>query len=192
MSRLQETAKPYLLPLIKGEVTAFDTTTQQLLSAWIAMFVMVAEHFDSYKVVSTKRECQYLRKELKPLANWKIWIGDYARRDWPGLLAHFAVPIRSRGRIPKLMDNGIPRPNTQTMTFVVGRLFVHVRSSATEVFENFRLARSDLLKQIWPIHRNIIGWPPATLNDRDADGIASSFHLASDAVAKSVVEKSMR
>jgi hypothetical protein len=35
------------------------------------------------------------------------------------------------------MDNGLPRPNTQTMTFVVGRLYVHVRSSVTDVFENW-------------------------------------------------------
>ena len=65
MSRLQERAKPYLLPLIHGDTTAFYTDAQQLLSAWIAMFVMVAEHFDRYKVVSTKKERQYLRKELK-------------------------------------------------------------------------------------------------------------------------------
>ncbi len=94
MSQLQERAKPYLLPLIHGDTTAFYTDAQQLLSAWIAMFVMVAEHFDRYKVVSTNRERRYLRKELRAPPNWRIWIGDYQHGNWPGLLAHFVVPIR--------------------------------------------------------------------------------------------------
>jgi len=160
MSRLQERAKPYLLPLIHGDTTAFYTDAQQLLSAWIAMFVMVAEHFDRYKVVSTKKERQYLRKELKAPPNWKIWIGDYQHGNWPGLLAHFVVPIRGPKHFPKIMDNGLPRPNTQTTTFLVGRLFVYVCSSATDVFENWRPARPNLVAQISPIRRNIIGWPP--------------------------------
>jgi hypothetical protein len=54
MSRLQERAKPLLLPLIKGESTAFTYDDQELLAAWITMFVMVAEQFDPYKAVSTK------------------------------------------------------------------------------------------------------------------------------------------
>ncbi|SRR5208282_3897748 len=114
----------------------------------------------------------------------------YPRGNWPGLLAHFAVPIRAPNHVPKIMENGLPRPNTQTMTFVVGRLFVHVRSSATDVFENWRLAQPDLLAQIWPIRRNIVGWPLDRLTDRNADGIASSFHLASDTVAKNMIEQS--
>jgi hypothetical protein len=145
--------------------------------------------FDPSKVVSTNRERQYLRKELKAPSNWKIWVGDYQRGTWPGLLAHFAVPIRGPRHAPKVMDNGLPRPNTQTMAFVVGRLFVYVRSSATDVFENWRLARPDLLAQVWPIRRNIIGWPLGTLSDSDADAIASSFHLASDSVAENMIQE---
>ena len=189
MSQLQERAKPLLLPLIKCEAAAFSYEDQELLSAWIAMFVMVAEHFDRYKVVSTKKERQYLRRQLKAPPNWNICIGDHEKKTWPGLLAHFAVPLRGSKHYPKLMDNGLPRPNTQTMTFVVGRLFVHARSSATDLFENTRLVRPDILAEIWPIRRRIIGWPKVALTDRDADSIASSLHLRSDAVAKAMAEE---
>jgi hypothetical protein len=99
-------------------------------------------------------------------------------------LVHFAVPISSEHHFPEIMDNGLPRPNTQTMTFTVGRLYVHVVSSVTDIFENWRLTRSDLLAQIWPIQRNIVVWPLNTMIDRDADQIAAAFHRMSDEVAR--------
>jgi hypothetical protein len=139
---------------------------------------MVAEHFDPYKVVSTPAQRKYLWENKRSPPNWKIWIGDHERGKWPGLLAHFAVPISSPKHVPEIMDNGIPRPNTQTMTFVVGRLYVHVCSSVTDVFEDWRLSRPYMLAQIWPIRRNIVVWPPKTISDRNADQIASAFQQA--------------
>jgi hypothetical protein len=190
MGRLQERAKPCLLPLIQGEVTAFDVAAQNILSSWIAMFVMVAEHFNPYTVTTPQEQRTYLLNEGRaPAANWKIWIGDFERLNWKGQLAHFAVPISSPHHIPETMNNGLPQPNTQTMTFVVGRLFIHVASSVTDIFEDMRLVRSDLLAQIWPIERNIIGWPPRkSITDSDADAIASHFHRRSDEVGRKMVE----
>jgi hypothetical protein len=63
MSQLQQRAKPYLLPLIAGDVTAFDARAQEILSARVAMFVMVAEHFDRY--VSSQQERRFLWKNQK-------------------------------------------------------------------------------------------------------------------------------
>jgi hypothetical protein len=190
MSQLQQRAKPYLLPLIAGDVTAFDARAQEILSAWVAMFVMVAEHFDRYKVVSSQQERRFLWKNQKAPSNWKIWIGDYQKENWKGLLARFCVPISSKKHRIKRMDNGLPRPNTQAVTFVVGRLYVHVASSATDIFEHWHLNRPDLLVQIWPVRRNIVAWPPTTMTDRDADRIAGAFHRSSDEMGQRMVERS--
>jgi hypothetical protein len=116
-------------------------------------------------------------------ANWKIWIGDYQRGNWAGHLVHFALPISSEHHVPEIMDNGLPRPNTQTMTFTVGRLYVHVVSSVTDIFKDWLLNRTDLMAQIWPIEQNIIMWPRTTMIDRDADQIAAAFQLESNAIA---------
>jgi hypothetical protein len=175
MGKLQERTKPLLLPFLDGEITVIDVNQQQILAAWIAMFVMVAEHFDPYKVVTPLLERQLLMNEKRAPPNWNIWFGDLDQNSkWPSLLNHFAVPISTPEHIPETMDNGLPRPNTQTMTFRVGRLYVHVRSSMTDIFENWRFVRPDLLGQIWPVRRNLIVWPPrTTLSDRDADAIAA-------------------
>jgi hypothetical protein len=190
MSQLQQRTKPYLLPLTSGDVTAFDARAQEILSAWVATFVMVAEHFDRYKVVSSQKERRFLCKNQKAPANWKIWIGDFEKKNWKGHLARFCVPISSKEHRIKRMDNGLPRPNTQTVSFVVGRLYVHVASSATDIFENWHLDRCDLLVQIWPVRRNIVAWPPTTMTDRDVDGIAAAFHRLSNEVGRRMVEGS--
>jgi hypothetical protein len=179
MGKLQERAKSYLLPLIHGDAASLDTTAQTAVSAWITMFVMVAEYFDPSKVATSQEQRSYFLENGTPPSNWKIWIGDYDRGNWAGHLVHFAVPILSEHHIPEIMDNYLPRPNTQTMTFTVGRLYGHVASSVTDIFENWRLTRTDLLAQIWSI-----AWPLITMTDRDADQIAAAFHHMSDEVAR--------
>jgi hypothetical protein len=123
MGRLQERAKPLLLPFLNGDVMALDVHQQEILAAWVAMFVMVAEHFDPDEVATTQTQRNYLMENQKPPSNWKIWFGDLDEKSrWPSLLAHFAVPISSPEVVQEVMGNGFPRPNTQTMTFRVGRL----------------------------------------------------------------------
>jgi hypothetical protein len=184
MSRLQNAAKPYLLPLIKGEVTALDEKAQRIIATWAAMAVMVAEYFDRYKVAISATERKYLWKNQRPPPNWKIWIGHYERKNWPGHWVHNVLPISSKKNRIKRMDNGLPRPNTQTTTFVVGQLYIHAASSATDIFEKWRLTTNGArqLVQIWPLRRNIVGWPTQTLTDREADQIAGAFFLFAEEI----------
>jgi hypothetical protein len=191
MGKLQEKAKPYLLPLINEEITVLDERGQAVVAAWITMFSMVAEHFDPRKVSTSSQQHHDFRENQKPPANWKIWIGDYERGDWGGHLVHFVLPISSEHHVPVVMDNGVPRPNTQAMTFTVGRLYVTICGSVTDIFEDWKLNRIDLLTQIWPFRRNLVAWPPTvTMNDRDADQIAGAFQRQSDEVARMMAEES--
>jgi hypothetical protein len=191
MAKLQERAKPYLLPLVRGEITVLDERAQAIVSAWITMFSMVAEHFDLAKVSTPQRQRRDFWKNQRPPATWKIWLGDYERGDWLGHLVHFALPISSEHHVPEIMDNGMPRPNTQTMTFTVGRLYVTLCGSVTDIFEDWQLKSTDILKQIWPLRRNLVAWPPTTtMNDRDADQIAGAFQRQSDAVGRKMAEES--
>lgn len=185
MSKLQENTKPFLLPLIKREDLYFDGNAQEAVAAWITMFVMVAEYFDTNKVSTPQFERQRFMATKLPPPNWKIWVGDFQRENWRAMLAHFAVPISASEHDHPIAENGIIPPNTQTMTFVVGRLYVHVRASVTDIFDKWSFARSDLMMQIWPKKTlPAFQWPLAiSLTDADADAIAADFHRASDAVA---------
>lgn len=163
---------------------SIDAAAQELISAWITMFVMVAEYFDPHKVSTSQEKRRQFFDDQKSPVNWKIWIGDFDRKNWRGLLVHFALPISSDEHVPELMDNGLLRPNTQTMTFVVGRLYVHVCASVTDLFTNWTAADSGLLTLISPAQQSVVSWPMKTLSDRDADSIAAAFHLESERIAR--------
>ncbi len=97
---------------------------------------------------------------------------------------HFALPMSSAKHVPETMDNGLPHPNTQTMTFVVGRLYVHVCASITNLFTDWTVADSGLMALICPAQQSVVPWPMKTLSDRDADSIAAAFHLESERIAR--------
>jgi hypothetical protein len=50
MSELQEDAKPFLVPMLKGERITLHRRAQTILASWIGMTVIVAEHVDQENV----------------------------------------------------------------------------------------------------------------------------------------------
>jgi hypothetical protein len=95
-----------------------------------------------------------------------------------------------RGRSPPRLD----RPQCRAVVLARNRsppngaaaLF---RKDMKEHSALFAIVHPTHFKQIWPIRRNIIGWPPnITVTDRDADNIAGAFHRRGDEVGRRMVE----
>jgi hypothetical protein len=181
MSLLQEDTKPILLPLVLGEVSSLHKNNQSKLAAWIAMFTMVSEFIDKTEtrigIPATER--LFLKEKQIVPPNWKKWIGNYRSEKWKGVWLHSTIPIKSEKHIPKKHDSGLYLPNTQTTTFLVGKLYVHVLSSEIERItrsQDIRGAGRKLLYRLWPIRSSPVNWPPPlTMSDADAEAIASAF-----------------
>jgi hypothetical protein len=185
MSMLQTKVKPLLLPLIQGEVSILDVKAQELLAAWIAMTVMVAEYFEE-RVSTTYGDRIYLRRAKKPSDRWKIFVGHFVRGGWKPHLIHHTFLITSPTHHLKRNQSGTHMPNTQTTAFTVGQLYIFAASSPTDVFEQWRVTADGAgkLMQIWPISRNILGWPPATLTDLEADIVSGAFFRFAEQVGR--------
>jgi hypothetical protein len=185
MSTLQTKVKPHLLPLIKGEVTVLDSKAQEILAAWIAMTVMVAEYFEQ-RISTSSTDRIYLRKTQRPSDRWKILIGNFIRGNWKPHLIHHTFLIPSRTHHLKRNQSGTQMPNTQTTVFTVGQLYIFAASSPTDVFEQWRVTADGAgkLTQIWPISRNIIGWPPPSLTDLEADTVSGAFFRFAEQVGR--------
>lgn len=68
--------------------------------------------------------------------------------------------------------------NTQTTTYVAGRLYVHALSSGVSggaLNWQFQSSDSHVLRRIWPAVDYSFLWPPPTMNDQDADRIAGAM-----------------
>jgi hypothetical protein len=177
MSALQNAAKPILVPLLKGERAALFKKAQNTLAAWTAMFTMVAE-FQSRtprRVAIPAAHRRHLMDTRTVPSDWKIWVGCYERQSWPRVYVHNTLPVSSESGSVHQTDDGLPLPNTQTTTFVVGKLYVHVLSTAIRGGINRQRILMSSIAQLWPFKTSPVGWPRTPLTDDEAERIAMTY-----------------
>jgi hypothetical protein len=177
MSRLQSDVKPILVPLLKGERISLHKKAQATLAVWIAMFAVVAEHQSKTprKVAITAAHRRYLMDNRTVPSDWKIWIGYYESKSWPRVYVHNTLPVSSESTIVHHTEDGFPLPNTQTTTFVIGTLYVHVLSTALRGAINRQRIKLPGVVQLWPFKASPIGWPRSSLADDEAEGVAMAY-----------------
>jgi hypothetical protein len=181
MSGLQKAVKPTLIPMIFGQSIILNQERQQTIAAWAAMSMICAEYFYPNRVTTSVTDRRWLYKNNAAPSNFRIWIGDYERKEWPGHWVHNSLRITEHEGVQgwTVHPDGTPRSNTQAVTFVVGRLFIHAFAcpfpeilSAGKIVETVD-AR---LSQIWPPRHSFLIWPPTdTLNDREADRLTAAI-----------------
>ena len=114
--------------------------------------------------------------------DFRIWIGDFARRQWKPNWMHSSLRITESEhegmQAWAIHPDGSPRANTQTTTFVAGRLFIHVFSCPSRhILNEHALTQfvDSRLIQIWPSKLPFIAWPPKAITDRAADRLAGDI-----------------
>jgi hypothetical protein len=188
MSRLQDEAKPFLIPLFEGKDCALDPSARTAISAWITMATMTSEYVsrDSTKIAISQGERDWLMNNRIPPEGWRIWIGRHHVKNWAGQWIHATFPFASSGmNIP----NEHRLPNTQTTAIQIGALYIFVISSVFGVipriwdWSNAPRARR-CLRQLWPHNNGTLIWPGLDMSDDDADTFARAFHRYNDDLAQ--------
>ena len=188
MSRLQEAVKPDLLNVILAEPAVFGQAKQARLAAWCAMTAMTGEFLSKSDVVGiSQQDRDYLKDKLSPpRRTWKIWMGKYGKGEWGDHRVQNLLPIVDEDS--GISPNADNAPNTQTTSFVIGQLYVHLISSPIlDLIRRieFRPRYGQFLTQIWPLKSAIVHWPPANaISDDDAEGIAYAFAHHFDAAGR--------
>jgi hypothetical protein len=193
MSQIQETAKPHLIPLFKGEFRELSKIAQTAIAAWIAMATMTAEHLARKpdNIVTSQRERKWLMKKRTAPTTWRIWIGKYLRKKWPGQWIRVTLPILEAEDIPKAEAANRRTPNVQTTAFVVGELYVFAMNGAYPTITNLWDWRTDRrainrLVQIWPVIADPVPWGLVDMSDDEAASFATAFKRYSDDLAARV------
>ena len=183
MSSLQSAVKPTLVPLISGKSINLTLQRQKILAAWSAMSVICAEYFYPKSAAISVTDRRWLYKTHTAPNDFRIWIGDFDRKEWRPHWGHSSLRISAAEyEAPQgwtTHPDGTPRVNTQTTVFVVGRLFILAYSCPfSEILHAEKIvdAVDSRLSQIWPPRHSFLLWPPAdTLSDRSADNLAGSI-----------------
>jgi len=191
MSRLQETTKSLLVPMLLGQTTMVHREGQLKLAAWCAMMVMVAEHINAEMVAIPQSDRDHLRIAETAPAHWRIWISRHARKRHP-LFTHQVLPFVSEEEFERLGVKATSTiSNTQTTTICLGQhLLIHVMSSevAWSIVRRWQLSapvRANF-EQIWPTKSPLVSWPPPNaLTDDGIDLVANEFFKKALAVRAS-------
>jgi hypothetical protein len=111
MSSLQKAAKPILIPLITGKPIFLNPARQELLAAWAAMSVICAEYFYPDRAAISVTDRRGLFRTRSAPHDFRIWIGDYKRKEWKPHWGHFSLRI-SENEGPQgwtVFPDGTPR-----------------------------------------------------------------------------------
>jgi hypothetical protein len=181
MGGIQESAKPYLIPLFDGEACDFHERAQHVVSAWTAMATMTSEHLsmDKKRIAIPQSDRDWMMNRQCAPQSWGIWIGRYERQSWPTQWVKATFPIADVDNIADIKPDQIPDANLQTTSFTIGQLFVFVMSCQFPEIAglwDWRTAPTALtrLKRIWPISTKEIRWPPDSFGDKDAEAFATA------------------
>jgi hypothetical protein len=182
------TGKTDSIASVMGNAATLDPTAQGVLAAWIAMCAMTSDFFYPERQAIRQGDRDWLRDNLSPPPETrKIWIGNYARGDWPAHYVKNSMAISDEGLNPEIGADGIPRPNTQTTTIVFGHLYVHVFSSVFSHLAQGVWGRTDdfgKIVEVWPVREQPVAWPAGLLTDRNADNIAAALFQTLDAASR--------
>ena len=170
MKRLEDQARPILIPLIKGERTRLSPSDQATLAAWASLKSMVSEADYGQLITHHMQRKRMMRRQLPPSRNWAVWLGSYDRQRWKAnwISQRFLI-------LPLTTLNPYGRPkyyNSAVTTQVIGKLFIQVVHSPMRFLVNgwrFALPHGGTLFRIWPPATFSVGWPGKVMTDLDAD-----------------------
>ena len=171
MSKLEDKAKPILLPLMHARKTTLSADDQLLLARW---FIKTANTYDL--TAKRKRECYFTADERHSLMNslslppdTGIFIAQY-RGTIGNIIALESHMAPTRETLPKEHEQLLDT-HGYAGTFVIKHLALQVFSFRRG--DSLTGKRLDFMTptrwagaavQIWPI-RNIVNWPPRLLLD---------------------------
>lgn len=172
MKRIEDAAKPAMAPLLKGEETRLSPAQQGAIATWAALKCIVAEcAYDGRPITHYAQRKRLMRLRVPPTRGWAVWIGHFERRRWTPEFVQWPFQVSGQEEARRRRHQTPTYYNSNSLTQVVGNLFVHVMHCPSRVFvERWRFALPDdgTLYRIWPPSGHSIKWPGRTLTDHDA------------------------
>jgi hypothetical protein len=175
--------QPYLTPLILGETATLDRPALDAVAKWITLKMMIAEHIDPDSAVTPRPLRLAFRNTGEIPEFMRIYLASHDlpfeksigyRRNSQALALRLAEPFQPNGGATQAISTltkGAPRPsppfcevasNIQTITFFLGRVFVHVTSARLDDFKVDGIALISMLydtARIWSPNDAEMAWP---------------------------------
>jgi hypothetical protein len=169
MGRIEETAKPILIPLIAGRSGEVNPDMQRILATWAVKTAMTSEHVNRKQAVITQPERTWLKDNLIPPLGWYVWIAPYSGTNWRDLAIYQHM---GKLEIPAIGDKTAAMHHLHFTILGLGHLMFLVFASNWERIWDIldRMWTGAPVTRIWPPSTDSIPWPaPYVLSDFEAE-----------------------
>jgi hypothetical protein len=174
MASLEATAKPYILPIVRGQNVTLDKDAQLVLAAWATKTAYTASFVfpDRSRILVPRHHYDALRDARRPHDEVIVWMGHYVGSSWAAnCIQH---PLRLGTAPPPLLTplpdfgqpspgRGVPREyvSAYASTMSIGAAVFQVTGSGADIRPGvLRDAGSveDALRVTWPNETSFV-WP---------------------------------
>jgi hypothetical protein len=166
MNQLEQLARPLLTPLIQGDPVALDHEQTSVIARWAALKCMVVEHTDQQGSITPRADKVAFRDSALIPPYFRIYLASHKCSSRVGSTRHTHC-LSLNGTAPNPPLEGTTH-NIQTLTFILGSVFIHINCARIADFE---LERSVLIpslyrtSRIWPLDHYEMIWPRAPMFD---------------------------
>ena len=159
MNVREQAVRPFLETMIKGDPTIITDEQMLTLALWCAQKFIVMEHAELNTAVTPRADRLMLRDGTIP-PYFRIYVGNHLSKSRSASIRHSHTLARSRdGPTPPL--DGTYR-NIETITVIMGRLFLHLNAARVDNFEietSYKVSRVWAENRIWPDPNSAPNWP---------------------------------
>lgn len=168
MNRQEQLVRPFFGPMIKGDQITIEPDQLQALAVWCAIKFIVMEHSEIATALTPKNDRVSLRELSKIPEYFNIYVGNHNSKSFSGSIRHsHTMALSTEGPKPPL-DN--TERNIQTITLLMGRLFIHLNAASVDGFEiegAYWISRIWDECRIWPNPNCSFVWPHRPLLSDD-------------------------
>lgn len=166
MSRIEQSAKPFAEPLMKGEPCTLDEHAQTVLARWLSLVLIVVEAGDAESATISVDARRKFHADGHPLDGLQLFIASLDGGAWRCKLWHQAFRLSSdKYKFQAPADGN----NLQVTTIGMGNCLVYMVGS---LIPGLDVSEPTLMRQIWP-YLGEMNWPlPDVWFDADADRLS--------------------
>lgn len=168
MSQLEESVRPFLTPIITGAPIVLDFEQTALIARWVALKCIVAEHSQG-EWMTPREDREAFREGGRIPRYFNIYMANHNMQNAAGYVRHTnCIAVNSPEPNPPL--NGAAA-NIQTISFVLGRVFVHLNAAR---IHDFSLESRVIIPafyancRLWPLTHHEMVWPRRPLFSRES------------------------
>ncbi len=165
MSVLEARVQPYLLPMIKGEITELSPEAQQVLATWTVKTALMCQVFHAQEPPLVPAELfTDLYRDRAPADEMKVFCAYMMQPQYfngPSPIEHRSMPSRNRDRT----DDGQEFDRWATVvTMRIGYAVLQLLAAGPKGLR-YEIGHGDFspyVQSLWPV-RETFSWPPLAM-----------------------------